>query len=191
MNITKEDYNKLEKAIDLLKSISKDITTTNDMDVIITQADNVILSLDKRTKPYILDKRHVDYLNKVRAELISAEKIIDDIKNSTEWKKVINYFNSYYTRGKLKVKPTKENEYTYQINDGYHNQKPLKEEYVDYLNKTKVELIKAEEAANKIKSSDEWKRCRDYFILCEHRNLLECRPSKQNGYTVKVKDFSE
>ena len=192
LKLKKEDFDKLEKAINLLQDINKNIITTHAMDVIIMEASEVILALkeNKRSKPFVLDKRHVNYLDSVREELVKAEKTIDDIKNSEEWKRVINYFKSYYTRGKLSVKPTKDNGYTYKLNDGYYNHnKPLNQTYVDYLDKTREELVKAEEVVGRIKNSAEWKKCQSYFITCEHRNLLECRPSKKNGYTVKAKEF--
>ena len=190
MNLKKEDFIKLEKAISLLEDISKDIERTNEIDVIIANATDVILSLPKRTKAFVVEKKYVDYLDSIRAELMGAEKIIDDIKDSAEWKKAINYFNTYHTRGKLESRPTKKNGYTYKINDKYYNHnKPLSKEYVDYLEKARVEIIKAEEVINKIKSSNQWKRCQSYFITCEHRNLLEYKPSKKNGYTFKEKEF--
>ena len=199
MNLKKEDFYKLEKAIKLLEDIGKDMTAISDINTIITNASDVISALNdkynskdkKRVKPFVLDKRHINYLNEVKEELIKAEQTIDDIKNNAEWKKVINYFNSYYTRGKLKTRPSKDNGYTYELNDSYYvHKKPLSQNYVDYLIETRARLIKAEEVVDKIKKSDEWKKCQNYFILCEHRDLLECRPTKKNGYTVKVKDFS-
>ena len=96
MNIKKEDFIKLEKAINLLEDINKNIITTSDMDNIIAEASNVISELNdkynkekKRVKPFVLDKKHVDYLNSVRAELIEAEEIIDNISDTVEIIKII------------------------------------------------------------------------------------------------------
>ena len=120
---------------------------------------------------------------------MQAEKIIDDIKDSEDWKTVMTYFNTYYTRGKLSVRPMKKNGYVYKENNNYHNNKPLLQENVDYLEQTRVELVKAEQIVDKIKQSAEWKKCQMYFITCERRNLLDYRPTKKNGYTYKVKEF--
>lgn len=197
MNIKKEDFIKLEKAINLLEDINKNIITTSDMDNIIAEASNVISELNdkynkekKRVKPFVLDKKHVDYLNSVRAELIEAEEIIDNIKKSKEWKRTYDYFSNMCTKGKLKVRPTKDNGYTYELSDNYYNHnKPLSQKYVDHLINTRAELIKAEEIVSRIKNTDEWKNNQRYFNLCSSRGLLESRPSKENGYTVKAKEF--
>ena len=119
MNLSKENFYKLEKAINLLEDMSKDIETTNDIEVIISNASSVISELNqrynskdkKRVAPFILEEKHINYLESVRAELMQAEKIIDDIKESEEWKTVMAYFNTYYTRGKLSVRPMKKNGY--------------------------------------------------------------------------------
>lgn len=61
----------------------------------------------------ILQKKYVDYLESVREELIEAERKVDSIKKSPEWKACINYFNVLRYRGKIEQIPTKENGYSY------------------------------------------------------------------------------
>ena len=46
IKLKKEDFNKLEKAINLLEDISKDIETTNDIEVVISNATSVISELN-------------------------------------------------------------------------------------------------------------------------------------------------
>jgi cysteinyl-tRNA synthetase len=193
--LSKDNYIKLEKAISLLESISKDITITSDMEDIITNASDVISSLStqfsyERSKPFVLEEKHLNYLDSIREQLTSAEKIVDDIKNSKQWKKVINYFNSFYTSGKLTVRPTKKNGYVYEVKDGYFNQKELLKDNVEYLEKNREELVKAEKIVTDIKTSKEWKKTQSYFLLCDNRGLLEYKPTKENRYTVKAKEFS-
>lgn len=194
--LSKDNYIKLEKAISLLESISKDITITSDMEDIIANASDVISSLSsqfsyERSKPFVLEEKHLNYLDSVREELIKAEETIDNIKHNKEWKQAIDYFSNMRTKGKLKSRPTRKNGYTYEVNENYFNQKPLNKKYVDYLNGIREELIKAENVVSKIKNSNEWKKSLTYFAQCEHRGLLESKLSKKNGYIVKAKDFSD
>ena len=54
---------------------------------------------------------HYNYMQSVIPKLIEAEKIVDEIKNSPEWKRSFNYFQTLYNRGQLKERPTKANGY--------------------------------------------------------------------------------
>lgn len=66
-------------------------------------------------KTFQLQKKYVDYLDSTRSELLEAEKTIDRIKKSNEWKACINYFNVLYCRKKIVQAPTKENGYTFKL----------------------------------------------------------------------------
>ena len=57
-------------------------------------------------------KKYYDYMNKVTPKLLEAEQIVDDIKNSDDWKKAYGYFQTLYTRGQLRERPTKQNGYS-------------------------------------------------------------------------------
>ena len=78
--LSKDNYIKLGKAISLLESISKDITITDDMEDVIANASDVISSLSsqfsyERSKPFVLEEKHLNYLDSVREELIKAENV--------------------------------------------------------------------------------------------------------------------
>lgn len=59
----------------------------------------------KDTTTYI---KYYEYMQTVRPKLITAEKTVDDIKNSKEWKTAYGYFQTLYNRGQIKERPTKE-----------------------------------------------------------------------------------
>ena len=60
-------------------------------------------------------KEHIDYMNKVVPDLIEAERKVDAIKNSKEWKYHYGYFQTLYNRGQLKERPTKKNGYKIEL----------------------------------------------------------------------------
>lgn len=64
-------------------------------------------------------QKHIDYLNSVVPELLEAEKTIDRIKGSYEWKRAYNYFSCLKSRGILRTKPTKENGYKLEMTEGF------------------------------------------------------------------------
>lgn len=55
--------------------------------------------------------QYYKYMQKVTPELIKAETTVDQIKNSPEWKRAFQYFQTLYNRGQLKERPTKANGY--------------------------------------------------------------------------------
>ena len=57
----------------------------------------------------------IDYMNRITPELIQAEKKVDEIKNSKEWKKHYGYCQTLFNRGKLKERPTKANGYKIEL----------------------------------------------------------------------------
>lgn len=88
----------------------------------------------KDTTTYI---KYYEYMQTVRPKLITAEKTIDDIKNSKEWKTAYGYFQTLYNRGQIKERPTKEN--------GYKIEKV-------YVKLSDIESILSPEQLEKIKS---------------------------------------
>lgn len=56
-------------------------------------------------------KKHFDYMMSVTPRLIEAERIVDEIKDSKEWKQSFGYFQTLYNRGQLRERPTKANGY--------------------------------------------------------------------------------
>lgn len=56
-------------------------------------------------------QKHLDYMNSVIPKLVEAENTVDEIKNSYEWKRSFNYFQTLYNRGQLMERPTKANGY--------------------------------------------------------------------------------
>ena len=55
--------------------------------------------------------KYYEYMESVKPKLIKAEQTVDDIKNSKEWKTAFGYFQTLYTRGQIKERPTKKNGY--------------------------------------------------------------------------------
>lgn len=56
--------------------------------------------------------------------------------------------------------------------------------HVDYLLSVREELIRAENAVDKIKKSAEWKQCQNYFNVLHHRGAIPELPCKRNGYSI-------
>ena len=56
-------------------------------------------------------EEHYAYMQSVLPRLLKAERIVDEIKNSYEWKRNYNYFQTLYNRGKLAERPMKRNGY--------------------------------------------------------------------------------
>ena len=55
--------------------------------------------------------KHYEYITSVAPRLIEAEKTVDEIKKSKEWKQAFQYFQTLYNRGQLKERPTQANGY--------------------------------------------------------------------------------
>lgn len=55
--------------------------------------------------------KHYNYMKEVTPRLIEAEKTVDEIKHSKEWKAAFQYFQTLYNRGQLKERPTQANGY--------------------------------------------------------------------------------
>lgn len=64
-------------------------------------------------------EEHYAYMAKTVPELIAAEKKVDEIKNSAEWKRHYNYFQTLYNRGQLKERPMKCNGYKIELGNSY------------------------------------------------------------------------
>ena len=58
-----------------------------------------------------LFEKHYNYMMSVTPKLIEAEKVVDDIKHSKEWKTAFQYFQTLYNRGQLAERPTQKNGY--------------------------------------------------------------------------------
>ena len=56
-------------------------------------------------------KKHYDYITGVAPKLIEAERTVDEIKHSKEWREAYGYFQTLYNRGHLKERPTQKNGY--------------------------------------------------------------------------------
>ena len=56
-------------------------------------------------------EKHYNYMMSVTPKLIEAEKTVDEIKKSKEWKTAFQYFQTLYNRGQLKERPTQANGY--------------------------------------------------------------------------------
>ena len=66
-------------------------------------------------KEFEIERKHLDYINRVAPELIEAEEKVDRIKKSKEWKRAYEYFNILKHRGHIKSKPTKKNGYKIEL----------------------------------------------------------------------------
>ena len=204
MNLKKKDFYILEEVVNILQNIKNtngDILSDKDVDVINIASDIIAPFTRKpkvRNQPFTPNKKHIDYLNSVRAELVKAEKTIADIRQggnikhggksgSNKWQKILDYLGS---SGKLKTRPTKENGYVCEVKDECTCLTPLFQERMNYIVNNRIQFISAEETVSKIKNSNEWKKCFDYFNSLQSYGVLECSPTKENGYTVKVKDFA-
>ena len=60
-------------------------------------------------------EKYYDYMQSVIPRLTEAEKTVNEIKGSKEWKRALNYFHVLYIRGFLKELPSMKN--------GYHIEK--------------------------------------------------------------------
>lgn len=60
---------------------------------------------------------HYNYMQSVIPRLTEAERIVDEIKSSPQWKRSSNYFKVLYKRGMLKENPAKKNGYKIKKND--------------------------------------------------------------------------
>lgn len=56
-------------------------------------------------------QKHYDYMQSVIPRLIEAERTVDEIKHSKEWKTAFQYFQTLYNRGLLTERPTQANGY--------------------------------------------------------------------------------
>ena len=56
-------------------------------------------------------EKHYNYMMSVVPRLIEAEKTVDEIKHSKEWKSACQYFQTLYNRGALLERPTQKNGY--------------------------------------------------------------------------------
>ena len=56
-------------------------------------------------------QKHYDYMQSVIPKLIEAERTVDEIKKSKEWKVAFQYFQTLYNRGRLLERPTQANGY--------------------------------------------------------------------------------
>jgi len=56
-------------------------------------------------------EKHYDYITGIAPKLIEAERTVDEIKHSKEWKEAYGYFQTLYNRGHLKERPTQKNGY--------------------------------------------------------------------------------
>ena len=63
--------------------------------------------------------------------------------------------------------------------------------YSDYLDSVRDELVAAETTVQRIKKSDEWLKCINYFNVLTNRGLLKTRPTKENGYRFELFDKDE
>ena len=204
MNLKKEDYYVLEEVINILQNIkntNEDMLSVKDIDTI-NKASNIIAPYTKkkqktRNQPFVVNKKHMDYLDNVREELVKAEKIIADIRqsgnikqygNGGKWQKILDYLGS---SGKLKTRPTKENGYVCEVKEECTRLTPLFQERMNYINDNRVQFIKAQETISRIKDSNEWEKCFGYFYALQSYGVLECCPTKENGYTVKIKEFTD
>ena len=62
-------------------------------------------------KGHTLYEKHYNYMMSVIPRLIEAEKTVDEIKHSKEWKTAFQYFQTLYNRGALLERPTQKNGY--------------------------------------------------------------------------------
>jgi len=62
-----------------------------------------------------LFQKHYDYMQSVIPRLLEAERVVDEIKGSYEWKRSFNYFQTLYNRGQLTERPTKKNGYKIEL----------------------------------------------------------------------------
>ena len=53
--------------------------------------------------------KYYAYMQEVTPRLVEAEKVIHEIKSSSEWKRAFNYFHVLYQRGYLKDNPCSRN----------------------------------------------------------------------------------
>ena len=82
--------------------------------------------------------KHYEYMKNITPKLLEAERIVDEIKSSEEWKLAYGYFQTLYNRGQLKERPTKQN--GYKIEAGSNTIKLSDIE--DILTEEQLEIIK-------------------------------------------------
>lgn len=64
-------------------------------------------------------KSHLMYMENVIPELIEAERKVDEIKKSKEWKRTYNYFKVLHHRGQIEECPNKRNGYKIELVNNY------------------------------------------------------------------------
>ena len=83
--------------------------------------------------------KHYNYMKETAPKLLEAERIVDEIKESTEWIQAYQYFQTLYNRGKLKERPTKKNGYKIELGNNTIRISDIE----DILTEEQLEIIKS------------------------------------------------
>lgn len=60
------------------------------------------------------------------------------------------------------------------------------QKHYQYMQSVIPKLIEAERIVDSIKGSEQWTKSLNYFNVLHNRGKLACRPTKENGYTIKT-----
>lgn len=60
------------------------------------------------------------------------------------------------------------------------------QKHFQYMKSVIPKLIEAERIVDEIKGSEQWTRSLNYFTVLYKRGNLACRPTKENGYTIRL-----
>ena len=66
---------------------------------------------------------------------------------------------------------------------------PTYQKHLKYMQSVIPRLLEAETVVHEIKNSAEWTRSLNYFNVLYKRGRLACRPTFENGYTIKPAEY--
>lgn len=69
--------------------------------------------------------------------------------------------------------------------DKFMSESPIFKKNLEYMQEVTPRLLEAERIVHEIKHSKEWNYTLNYFNILYQRGKLACRPTYENGYTIK------
>ena len=93
------------------------------------------VTIMKKSNAY---QKHYEYMKNIAPKLLEAERIVDEIRESKEWKQAYCYFQVLYTRGQIKECPTRKNGYKIEENSNLVRLSDIE----DILTEEQLEIIK-------------------------------------------------
>lgn len=60
------------------------------------------------------------------------------------------------------------------------------QKHFQYMKSVIPKLVEAERIVDEINGSEQWTRNLNYFTVLYNRGKLACRPTKENGYTIRL-----